>query len=44
MAEDYCTVVPDRYKDYDMSGCCAMHDDDYDGQVGKLKADKAFLE
>lgn len=41
--DDHCTVVPDQYKDYDMAGCCMMHDEDYDWQVGKWKADVAFL-
>lgn len=43
-SHDYCTAVPDKFKDYDMAGCCAIHDDDYANQIGKWKADVAFLE
>ena len=41
--KDWCSVVPDRWKSYDMSGCCMLHDFDYEDQVGKVKADMAFL-
>lgn len=41
--KDYCTVVPDRWKDYDMSGCCKLHDEAYEEGTNRAKADKDFF-
>ena len=40
--EDYCTAVPDRFNSYDMSGCCKIHDEDYENQSGRWEADCYF--
>ena len=29
-AKDYCTLFFDKIKDYDISGCCLIHDEDYE--------------
>lgn len=45
MIPDYCTAVPDRLKTYDMSGCCKLHDMDYEKQIKSRKqADTDFYE
>lgn len=33
MKNDYCTLVPDKWRGYDLSGCCAAHDIDYEEQT-----------
>lgn len=41
--DDHCTAVPDRWKSYDMSGCCLIHDEDYAaGTKTRLEADIDF--
>ena len=40
----HCTGVPDRLLDYDMSGCCQMHDTDYAEQIkARAEADLDLL-
>jgi hypothetical protein len=40
----HCTGVPDRLLDYDMSGCCEMHDVDYvEQRKSRLEADTDFF-
>lgn len=29
-AKDYCTLFFDKIGDYDISGCCIMHDEEYE--------------
>ncbi len=43
MAEkkNYCTMFPDRIRDIDISGCCMVHDEDYENPTVKRRiADK----
>ena len=38
--KDYCTFVFDKIGNYDLSGCCAVHDEDYDNpDVSRKDAD-----
>lgn len=40
---DYCTLVPDKFYKFDMAGCCALHDEDYELRVKSRKqADEDF--
>ncbi len=42
---DYCTLFFDKIKDYDISGCCRMHDEEYeDPNVDRKKADNDLKE
>lgn len=39
----HCTGVPDRFLDYDMTGCCEMHDIDYEERKkSRAEADADF--
>ena len=39
--KDYCTLFFEKIGDYDISGCCKMHDEDYENQLKPRKeADK----
>ena len=39
--KDYCTLFFDKIKDYDISGCCMIHDDDYmNADVSRKDADE----
>lgn len=40
---DWCSYVPDRWKDYDMSGCCMLHDGDYGTLKDRFEADLSFF-
>lgn len=35
--KDYCTLAPDKFKTYDMTGCCLLHDIDYEEQTKTRK-------
>lgn len=37
---DFCTMWPDKWKNYDLSAACAAHDEDYKNQVGWAEANK----
>lgn len=40
---NYCSGIFDRIGDYDLSGCCKVHDEDYDDpNVTRLEADLWF--
>jgi hypothetical protein len=40
---NHCTGVPDKFLDYDMSGCCEMHDIDYvEQKKSRKEADDDF--
>jgi len=39
-----CTLWPDRWWDYDLSGCCLMHDEAFDNKTGFLAANKNLRE
>ena len=39
-ASDWCTMWPDKWKNYDLSACCHKHDDDYENvKISRLRAD-----
>lgn len=40
---NWCTAVPDKIGRYDMSGCCEIHDHDYEQKVkSRKRADEDF--
>ena len=44
MKTDFCTLVPDEWRGYDLSGCCAAHDIDYDEKIKtREEADSDFF-
>lgn len=39
--KDYCTLFFDKINDYDISGCCLIHDQEYrDPNVSRYKSDR----
>jgi len=39
--KDYCTLFFEKLNDYDISGCCKIHDDDYEKQsISRKEADR----
>ena len=43
--KDYCTLWPDRWKTYDWSFCCALHDELYaDPDMPRSEADQYLRE
>ena len=41
---DYCSMWPDRWRNYDYSACCQQHDEDYaNPKVGRLEADNKLF-
>jgi len=41
---DFCSFWPDRWRTYDYSSCCEIHDADYaDPKVGRLEADNRLF-
>lgn len=40
---DACTLAPDKIKDYDLYGCCYLHDIDYiEKKKSRAEADRDF--
>jgi hypothetical protein len=41
--KDHCTFAPDFIDSFDLSGCCLMHDEEYeDKTISKFRADLNF--